>query len=101
MNGWDGMAKYYRTKPVTIQAVQFTGPHDFGKLVDFVGEHMFQKFIYYHDDGDVPTTSYAVWDDLHRTWITVNFFDWIIKGTRGEFYPCVHDVFETKYEEDV
>ena len=27
--------------------------------------------------------------------------DWIIKGTRGEFYPCKPDVFATKYEEVV
>ncbi len=24
--------------------------------------------------------------------------DWIIKGTRGEFYPCKPDVFAVKYE---
>ena len=25
--------------------------------------------------------------------------DWIIKGLRGEFYPCKPDVFQQKYEE--
>lgn len=25
--------------------------------------------------------------------------DWIIKGTRGEFYPCKPDVFVVKYEQ--
>jgi hypothetical protein len=25
--------------------------------------------------------------------------DYIIKGLRGEFYPCKPDVFEKKYEE--
>jgi hypothetical protein len=25
--------------------------------------------------------------------------DWIIKGVRGEFYPCMPDVFEMTYEE--
>ena len=24
--------------------------------------------------------------------------DWLIKGTRGEFYPCKDDVFRQKYE---
>lgn len=24
--------------------------------------------------------------------------DWILRGTRGEFYPCKPDVFATKYE---
>ena len=25
-------------------------------------------------------------------------YDWIIKGTEGEFYPCKRKVFEKKYE---
>lgn len=25
--------------------------------------------------------------------------DWIIKGVKGEFYPCKHDIFETTYDE--
>ena len=24
--------------------------------------------------------------------------DWIIKGLRGEFYPCKPDIFEAKYD---
>lgn len=26
--------------------------------------------------------------------------DWIIKGVRGEFYPCKPDIFEMTYEEE-
>jgi hypothetical protein len=25
--------------------------------------------------------------------------DWIIKGVKGEFYPCKHEIFEMTYEE--
>jgi hypothetical protein len=25
--------------------------------------------------------------------------DWIIKGVKGEFYPCKPDIFENTYEE--
>jgi len=25
-------------------------------------------------------------------------FDWIIKGLKGEFYPCKPDIFEKSYE---
>ena len=25
--------------------------------------------------------------------------DWIVKGVRGEFYPCKSDIFEQTYEE--
>lgn len=29
--------------------------------------------------------------------MTANDGDWIIKGLRGEFYPCKPDVFENSY----
>lgn len=31
--------------------------------------------------------------------IEASFGDWIIKGVRGEFYPCKPDIFELTYEE--
>lgn len=27
-----------------------------------------------------------------------NLGDWIIKGVKGEFYPCKPDIFEATYE---
>jgi hypothetical protein len=24
--------------------------------------------------------------------------DWIVKGVKGEFYPCMPDIFEATYE---
>lgn len=30
--------------------------------------------------------------------LTVSFNDWIIRGTKGELYPCKPDVFEEIYE---
>lgn len=29
--------------------------------------------------------------------MTANVGDWIIKGIRGEFYPCRHDIFMDTY----
>lgn len=28
----------------------------------------------------------------------VNYGDWVIKGIKGEFYPCKPDIFEATYE---
>jgi hypothetical protein len=39
-----------------------------------------------------------VYDTLHDTWVTFEYGDWIIKGVKGEFYPCKSDVFEQSYE---
>lgn len=30
--------------------------------------------------------------------MTANIGDWIIKGVKGEFYPCKPDIFEATYE---
>jgi len=31
--------------------------------------------------------------------LTASVGDWIIKGVKGEFYPCKPDIFEATYEE--
>ena len=38
------------------------------------------------------------WIDNHRYGRSVCPGDWIIKGVKGEFYPCKPDVFEQTYE---
>jgi hypothetical protein len=30
--------------------------------------------------------------------MTASSGDWIIKGVKGEFYPCKNDIFEATYE---
>lgn len=44
---------------------------------------------------------------LHRAWISIKTFegdmravpgDWIIKGIKGELYPCKPDIFDATYE---
>lgn len=45
-----------------------------------------------------PVVGNKVYDKLHDTWITVNYGDWIIRGTEGELYPCADKVFQKKYE---
>jgi hypothetical protein len=30
--------------------------------------------------------------------MTANIGDWIIRGVKGEFYPCKPDIFEMTYE---
>ena len=36
-------------------------------------------------------------DTLEGT-MTVIINDWIIKGVKGEFYPCKPDIFEATYD---
>jgi hypothetical protein len=94
----------YRTKPFEIEAVLFDGKN-FYEVGEFVGYRIvdgyridnFQEagaFVMW-DDKDIAA---EVWDKLHSTWVGVKAGQYIIKGMKGEFYPCDPEVFHSKYE---
>lgn len=75
----------YKTKPCEIEAIQWTGKNiiellDWGK----------GKILW--DDAD------DLFIDTLEGRMKANINDYIIKGLRGEFYPCKPDVFKKKYE---
>lgn len=76
----------YRKKPVVIEAIQFTGT--LGNLVELAA---FMNDETYINDGKLEI------DTLEGT-MTASPGDYIIKGVRGEFYPCKPDIFEQTYE---
>ena len=80
------MIKKYKTKPVVIEAVKWTGSN-----VDEVREFMSDKKWMLNIGGLFIKTLEG---DMRA-----DEGDYIIKGLRGEFYPCKPDVFEKKYEE--
>ena len=78
------MAKF-RKKPVVIEAMQY----DVGNpslALDFLGS----ANCTLDDMGLIIRTLEG---DM-----TVGPGDWIIKGVKGEFYPCKLDIFEATYE---
>ena len=80
----------YVKKPIPVEAVQFKANWD--ELLEFCGSNL----QYSHWGFDDYT--YEVYDELHSTWIEFKPGDWIIKGIRGEFYPCEESVFAETYE---
>lgn len=83
----------YRKKPVTIDAVQFDGLNP-TEIKDFVGENC-EVEIY---DNDVtPPVARIVIHTLEGD-MEVSKGDYVIKGVKGEFYPCKSDIFEQTYE---
>lgn len=75
----------YKTKPCEIEALQYTG-NNIIEILDW-------------GQGKI------LWDDMDNLYIETlegrmraDVYDYIIKGLRGEFYPCKPDVFEKKYE---
>ena len=81
------MAKY-RKLPVVIDAVQWTG--NIHAIDDFVGDES-ERLI---TPGDGNTLSVHTLEGV----MTANRLDYIIRGVRGELYPCKPDIFESTYE---
>ena len=79
------MAKY-RKRPVEVEAIQFTG-YNYQEIQEFAGDsyklNNFNASPYIHTlEGDM----------------LVSPTDYVIKGVKGEFYPCKADIFLETYE---
>ena len=79
----------YRKKPVVIEAVQFTGLRSMDEISLLCdGE---RSFSYEPNSGHLLITT------LEGV-MQADIYDWIIKGVKGECYPCKPDIFEMTYE---
>jgi hypothetical protein len=75
----------FRKKPITIDAIQWTGDN-----IEEIGE--FLSGVHWATAGRnavIPTRE----GDM-----AASPNDWIIKGIAGEFYPCKPDIFAATYE---
>ena len=81
----------YRKKPIEIEAIQYLRDENIMQVQDFFGDENGKTLIY-----DAPINQYKI-----RTLegdMTLIKGDWIIRGVKGEFYPCKPDIFEMTYE---
>lgn len=83
------MAKF-RKKPVEIIA------HRLGDdgWPDEIWEGVNDLTIILHMDEIIP---HAIINTLEGR-MRCNLGDWIIRGVKGEFYPCKPDIFEATYD---
>lgn len=88
-------ARRYRKKPVVIEAVRWTGAN-FRVLYEFTNKNF--DVLDVEDRDEDPEATAQVFDELHSTWVLVYDGDYVIKGIKGEFYPCREEVFEATYE---
>ena len=82
------MAKKYVKKPIPIEAVQWTGGNR-AEILNFCNQSCFE----YNNE-----LCHLYIKTLEGN-MSANPGDFIIKGVRGEFYPCAKDIFEETYEE--
>ena len=81
--------KNYTKKPVTIQAVQFNGDN-IQEIIDFVGQEKISN------DGIM---GYSI-NTLEGNML-IGDGDYVIKGVKGEFYPCKEDIFKMTYDDGI
>lgn len=85
------MIKKYVKKPIEIQAIHFTGVN-WAECEQFMSNRtlVFPQIVMEKDHIDIDT--------LEGT-MRCNKGDYIIKGVKGEYYPCRKDIFEETYVE--
>ena len=94
--------KNYRKKPVVIQAIQWDGTENHALEIasTFDGKLDYKK-KYEYDEG-ILAKSIDIFEGFFINTLEgqmkVSPNDYVIKGLKGEFYPCKPDVFEISYD---
>jgi len=82
----------FRKKPVVIEAVQWTG-----STADLSFIEAFTNDTSVYEEG--PRGLCRLFIKTLEGNMTVSKYDWIIKGVKGECYPCKPDIFDETYEQ--
>jgi Lon protease-like protein len=77
----------FRKKPVVIEAERYDGTNESLEKIAAMGG---VREVSWRPDGLYIVT-------LEGT-MKANICDWIIKGVKGELYPCKPDIFAATYE---
>ena len=86
------MINIARKKPVEVEVCQWTGKN-VDEIKSFCGHNA--SFVMRQDGGIWFTTlDIFTLEGTHYA----DFGDYIIKGVKGEFYPCKPDIFEKTYD---
>ena len=89
------MNKYIK-KPIEVEALQIHG--NVSEIKEFISEH---------EDAHINDYAWKAGLGQPCTTVTIHTLegnmkatdsDYIIKGIKGEFYPCRKDIFEETYE---
>lgn len=81
--------KHYRAKPITVEAVEWTGDN-ITEVAAFIGAGNYEHEPFEDNKLTVVT---------HNGTVTVNVGDYVMKDNTGGPYPCVPQVFHQRWEE--
>lgn len=85
------MIKTLQTKIIRITGVEWTGDN-VTEIQDFV--EFTNKVRFDNNNG----MHLWLWNDLEEQWIRCPHKHWVLKGLKGEFYPCEPEALFMKYE---
>lgn len=92
------MIKKYIKKPIEIEAIQLT-ENNIIEVFNFIDGENYEKTKSTEELEDfvlgVTKQGYIQLEGI----MIAGFGDYIIKGVKGEFYPCKPDIFQATYEE--
>lgn len=85
----------FRKKPVVIDAWQWRGQSG-DRWPDWMQNYQHKGTAIRHVGSADSFTGLVI--PTLEGWIQASFGDWIIRGIKGEVYPCKPDIFEATYE---
>lgn len=95
------MIKKYVKKPVEIEAIQLKEDNII-EVFDFLDEANYKETKSAEELENfsqmILKQGYIEIETLEG-YVKASFGDYIIKGVKGEFYPCKPDIFQATYEE--
>lgn len=84
---------FYRKRPIEVEAIQWTGSARCLRLLKRVWDPQFEaSFVTFW------TNSGAIEIKTLEGNVIANPGSYIIRGVKGEFYPCREDIFNKTYE---
>lgn len=86
----------WETKKVRIESadVQWDGTES---ALNIIKEFIVDENLYSYDTRSA--IHLKVWNTLEDQWLNVPIGHWVVKGLRGEFYPCEQQAMDMKYTE--
>ena len=85
--------KKYVKKPVEVEAILFT-ENNIAEVMEFMNQYSYNISVYKGTNTISKITIPTLEGNLEA-----KIGDYIIKGIKGEFYPCRKDIFDATYEE--
>lgn len=85
----------FRKKPVTIEAIQFSGTAYSAAEIEKWSDDRVVPLVY---PDDITLNSRKLTIETLEGTMTANEGDWVIRGVKGEFYPCKDTIFRMTYQ---